>query len=123
MSLRCLFLDPAGDAIRVREREERHSPGALSGLTGLNITMLTERIRPRLSPAARERLRVHVYDETVRFNIVLVDHRIGTVQPYMPDARGADSPTFVLEPGEDDAGLFAVFDQVFESMWERSEPR
>ena len=40
-----------------------------------------------------------------------------------PATRGADSPTLVVEPGEDGTGLFAVFDQVFESLWERSKPR
>lgn len=122
-TMRCLFLDPQGDAIRVREREEGHPPGALVGLTELNIGMLTERIGARLSSSARERLQVRVYDETIRFNIILIDERIGVVQPYMPDSRGTDSPTLVMEPGQDSAGLFPVFAQVFESLWERSKPR
>ena len=122
-TMRCLFLDPLGDAIRAREREEGHASGALVALTELNIGMLTERIGGRLSPAARERLQVRVYDETIRFNIILIDERIGVVQPYMPESRGTDSPTLVLEPGRDSAGLFPVFAQVFESLWERSKPR
>jgi hypothetical protein len=122
-TMRCLFLDPQGDAIRAREREEGHASGALVALTELNIGMLTERIRARLSPAARERLQVRVYDETIRFNIILIDERIGVVQPYMPESRGTDSPTLVLEPGRDSAGLFPVFAQVFESLWERSKTR
>jgi hypothetical protein len=122
-SVRCLFLDPQGDAIRVREREERHSPGALSALTELNIGTLVDRVRPRLSLAARDRLEVRVYDETVRFNILLIDGRIGVVQPYLPESRGTDSPTLVLDPTRDAAGLYPVFEQVFESLWERGKPR
>jgi hypothetical protein len=122
-TMRCLFLDPQGDAIRAREREEGHAPGALVALTELNIGMLTGRIGTRLSPAAHERLQVRVYDETIRFNIILIDERIGVVQPYMPESRGTDSPTLVLEPRQDSTGLFPVFAQVFESLWERSKPR
>jgi hypothetical protein len=123
MSLRCLFLDPRGDAIRAREREERHPPGALVGLTELNMAMLADRVGQRLSPAAGERLQIRVYDETIRFNILLVDRRVGVVQPYMPESRGTDSPTLVLEPERDSTGLFPVFEQVFDSLWERSKPR
>lgn len=123
MTLRCLFLDPRGDAIRAREQEERHPAGALVGLTELNLTMLTDRVGRRLSSTSRERLQVRVYDETIRFNILLIDRRIGVVQPYMPESRGTDSPTLVLEPERDSAGLFPVFEQVFDSLWERSKPR
>ena len=120
--LRCLFLDPKGDAIRAREREEGHPVGLLSTLTDLNIRMLIERVRPRLQVSARERLQVATYDETVRFNIVLIDDRLGVVQPYLPHSRGVDAPTLVLEPGDAGDGLFPVFSRIFEAMWERSRP-
>ena len=122
-TLRCLFLDPNGDAIKSREREEGHPPGLLSTLTGLNMSMLTDRVRTRLSPAARDRLHVAVYDETVRFNILLVDHHTGVIQPYLPGVRGVDSPTFVVERQPDaDGGLYPVFAQVFDALWDRSTP-
>ena len=123
MSLRCLFLDPGGTAIRTREQEEHHPPGALVGLTELNIAMLAERVGRELPPVARERLQIRVYDETIRFNILLIDRRVGVIQPYLPESRGTDSPTFVLEPARDGEGLFPVFEQVFESLWERSRLR
>lgn len=123
MTLRCLFLDPGGIAIRTREQEERHPPGALVGLTELNIAMLSERVGRQLPLEARERLQIRLYDETIRFNILLVDRELGVIQPYMPESRGTDSPTFVLEPARDSDGLFPVFEQVFESLWERSRPR
>jgi len=116
---RCLFLDPHGASVASREREEGHPVGALSTLTELNIRMFTERVRPRLSPTGIQRLQVAVYDETIRFNILLVDDRRGVVQPYLPAARGIDSPTLVLEAREYGAGLLPTFRQVFESMWER----
>jgi hypothetical protein len=46
---RCLFLTPQGQATRDREREEGHRPGRLSTLTELNMLMLTDRVRSRLS--------------------------------------------------------------------------
>ena len=38
--LRCLFLDPAGDATKAREREEGFPEGHLAALTELNIRTL-----------------------------------------------------------------------------------
>ncbi|MEU0566474.1 DUF5919 domain-containing protein [Nonomuraea sp. NPDC005983] len=119
--IRCLFLDPKGEAIRAREAEERYTDGTLTTLTALNISMLT-RLRDRLDPESAQRLELHVYDETIRFNILLVDRGLCVVQPYLPQARGVDSPTLVITDNTAADGLFPVFDQVFTSMWERSRP-
>ncbi|WP_157249010.1 DUF5919 domain-containing protein [Nonomuraea typhae] len=119
--IRCLFLDPKGTAIRAREDEERYTDGTLTTLTALNITMLT-RLRDKLTPEAAERLELHVYDETIRFNILIIDRGTCVVQPYLPQARGVDSPTFVITDNTAAEGLFPVFDQVFTDMWERSRP-
>ena len=73
-------------------------------------------------PEAAERLEIHVYDETIRFNILIVDGSTCVVQPYLPAARGVDSPTLVITDNTAADGLFPVFDQVFTSMWERSKP-
>ncbi|MDR8414379.1 hypothetical protein MTP10_37320 [Nonomuraea sp. 3-1Str] len=43
-------------------------------------------------------------------------------QPYLPQARGVDSPTLVIADNTAADGLFPVFDQVFTDMWERSTP-
>ncbi|MFF4775369.1 DUF5919 domain-containing protein [Microtetraspora fusca] len=119
--IRCLFLDPKGEAIKAREREESYTDGTLQTLTALNISMLT-RLKNRLDAEAAERLEVHVYDETIRFNILIVDGTTCVVQPYLPAARGVDSPTLVITDNTAADGLFPVFDQVFTSMWERSKP-
>ncbi|MFD9949923.1 DUF5919 domain-containing protein [Nonomuraea sp. NPDC059023] len=57
-----------------------------------------------------------------QFNILLIDRAICVVQPYLPQARGVDSPTFVITDNTAAEGLFPVFDQVFNEMWERSRP-
>ncbi|MER7211089.1 MULTISPECIES: DUF5919 domain-containing protein [Streptosporangium] len=44
------------------------------------------------------------------------------VQPYLPQARGVDSPTIVINDNTAADGLFPVFDRVFTSLWERSLP-
>ncbi|MEV4112428.1 DUF5919 domain-containing protein [Nonomuraea sp. NPDC049695] len=119
--IRCLFLDPQGKAIRDREAEEGYTDGTLTTSTALNISMLT-RLRHRLDPESAQRLELHVYDETIRFNILLVDRGLCVVQPYLPQARGVDSPTLVITDNTAADGLFPVFDQVFTSMWERSRP-
>ncbi|MFI6457528.1 DUF5919 domain-containing protein [Streptosporangium amethystogenes] len=119
--IRCLFLDPHGNAIRAREDEEGYEDGTLTTLTALNISMLN-RLKAKLTPEAAELLELRVYDETIRFNILIVDGTTCVVQPYLPQARGVDSPTIVINDNTAADGLFPVFDQVFTSMWERSSP-
>lgn len=118
--LQCLFLDPEGEAIKAREREEGYTDRYLTTLTKLNIEVLA-RVRDRLPAGARDRLSIAVYDETIRFGIVLVDDDTCVVQPYLPRARGVDSPTFLLRRGGPEAtGLYAAFERVYSELWERS---
>ncbi|MBG0820579.1 hypothetical protein HS048_07510 [Planomonospora sp. ID91781] len=119
--IRCLFLDPHGAAIKAREAEERYTDSTLSTLTALNINVLN-RLKTSLDPQSAERLEIAVYDETIRFNIVIVDRTTCVVQPYLPQARGVDSPTFVITDNTAAEGLFPVFDRIFTSLWERSRP-
>jgi hypothetical protein len=120
-SVDCLFLQPYGHSIAAREREERYPEGHLSALTELNLQILVQRVRERLTDEVRTRLRVATYDETIRFNILLLDHEMGIVQPYLPTARGVESPMFLLRrrPGR---GLYVVFEQIFDWLKEQSTP-
>jgi len=65
-------------------------------------------------------MRLAVYDETIRFNIVLVDDRVCVVQPYLPQARGIDSPTLLIRRNGAPGGLYPVFEQVYDAIAERS---
>ena len=116
----CLFLDPEGQNICIREQEEGHQVGHLANLTSLNIQAL-RRIEIRLSDEAKGRLEIRCYDETARFNITILDNAICIVQPYLPDSRGVESPTLVLKRQDDMAGLYDTFTRVFESMWDRAK--
>jgi Domain of unknown function (DUF5919) len=118
-TIECLFLVPNGQYIQQREREESHPEGLLSTLTTVNIEAL-RRIRTKLSTDAKDNLKIRTYDETVRFNITIIDDETCIVQPYMPDARGVESPTLVMEKQAAEAGLFDTFEQVFTSMWDRA---
>lgn len=117
--LHCLFLDPDGDAIQAREREEGYTDRFLTTLTKLNIEVLT-RLRSRLPTDAQDRLTVAVYDETIRFNIVLIDGTTCVMQPYLPQARGVDAPTFLIERDDEGTGLYHTFEQVFTELAGRS---
>lgn len=117
-TIRCLFLDPEGEEIARREAEEDQEPGALSGLTALNIKVL-QRAREKARGSAGS-LQIRTYDETARFNIVLVDSALCVVQPYLPRARGLESPTFVARKSES-AGLFDTFAGVFDGIWTRGK--
>ena len=117
-TLQALFLDPEGEAIRAREQEEGYTDNHLTTLTRLNIELLT-RLRKRLSPEAQDRLSVAVYDETIRFNITLINNQLCVMQPYLPNARGVDSPTFLAERNPTGAGLYGTFEEIFTALWER----
>jgi hypothetical protein len=118
--MRCLFLDPAGQAIKEREREEAHPPGRLSVLTEINIQTLT-RVRDQLPEEARARMEIATYDQTIRFNILLID-QLCVMQPYMVSARGIDSPTFVIRRRRATSGLYPIFEQSFAALWATRTP-
>lgn len=119
--IRCLFLDPTGEHIRNREIEEGHPPGLLSSLTDLNIRTL-DRIRNLVARDSVGGLEIHVYDEPIRFNITIIDSQICVMQPYLPKARGVESPTFVARKS-DRSGIFTTFTSIFEIMWTSSQER
>ncbi|GAA0225855.1 hypothetical protein GCM10010492_25130 [Saccharothrix mutabilis subsp. mutabilis] len=118
--IRALFLDPNGTNITAREREEGLPEGHLSSFTKLNIEAL-QRVASKVSPEAQGRLDIRTYDEPVRYNILITDQAKCVVQPYLPDARGVESPTLVIEKDAAVPGLFDTFSQVFTSMWDRSK--
>jgi Domain of unknown function (DUF5919) len=120
-TMRCLFLDPAGEAIKAREREEAHPVGRLSVLTEINIQTL-QRVREQLPEETRARLELATYDETIRFNILLIDRQICVMQPYLVEARGVDSPTFVMRRRRSTSGLYPVFEQTFAVLWAKGTP-
>ncbi|MDG6107611.1 XRE family transcriptional regulator [Dactylosporangium aurantiacum] len=119
--IRCLFLDPEGDAIKAREREEGHPGPQLRVLTEMNIQLL-RRVRDRLPADKRDCLALGTYDQTIRFNVVLVDKRLCIAQPYLPTARGVESPTVVIEQRTPNTGLYATFEEIFATLWKASRP-
>ncbi|TLG09485.1 hypothetical protein FEK35_15300 [Nocardia cyriacigeorgica] len=118
-TIRSLFLDPAGANIKVREKEEGHRPGTLSNLTELNICAL-DRIRKKADPDMTGGIRIRTYDESPRFNLTIVDSELCVIQPYLPEARGVESPTFVSRKSEVD-GVFDTFVSVYDNMWARGQ--
>lgn len=119
-AIRCLFLNPHGVHVRSREVEEGHETGILSSLTELNIRSL-QRIRRRATPDAAGRIELRTYDQPVRFNITIVDAEMCIVQPYLPNCRGVESPTFVCRKSLG-PGLFDSFAGVFAAMWGQADP-
>lgn len=115
-----IFLNPQSEAMKLREEEEGYQHGFLGGLTEVNIKVMRERIQARLDSSIRDQFTLAVSDEIIRFNIILVDDNFGVFQPYLPEARGVDSPTFVMETDSPGTGFFHVFDQVFTSLWKRA---
>ncbi|WP_157101875.1 DUF5919 domain-containing protein [Nocardia caishijiensis] len=120
-TIRCLFLDPDGSNITEREHEEGHAAGALAHLTRLNIHML-QRVQSSRTVETGGRIHIRVYDAPVRFNLCIIDSEVCVMQPYLPFARGLESPTFVSKRREIE-GTFQTFATVFEEMWRKgTEP-
>ncbi|MGV0770821.1 DUF5919 domain-containing protein [Mycobacterium syngnathidarum] len=120
-TIRCLFLDPAGRHTADRETEEGHAPSVLSTLTTLNIRTL-QRIQQRLPTEARPNLALRTYNEPIRFNITIIDSMTCIVAPYLPNARGVESPTLLINKRDDTPGLFDIFTTVFDHLWNRGRP-
>lgn len=116
---RCLFLDPADDSSRARDLEEGHVSGTLANLTNLNIQAL-RRIRERSSQDSPGRIAVRTYSGPPRFNLTIIDSTLCVMQPYLPQARGLESPTFVIRRSGT-TGLFDTFSGVFEAQWESGQ--
>ncbi|WP_028934280.1 DUF5919 domain-containing protein [Pseudonocardia spinosispora] len=116
-TVECLFLDPEGEEIELREQEEGHAEGHLRSLTRLNIQVL-RRLSTQLSDEARDRLELRTYGGPLRFNITIVDEWLCIAQPYLPFARGVESPTFVTDRRISETGLFETFQQTYTALWE-----
>ncbi|UPK76405.1 DUF5919 domain-containing protein [Nocardioidaceae bacterium SCSIO 66511] len=118
--LRALFLEPESDAMRARELEEGyHDPGKLSLLTTMNMEILQQRVYDQLSNDARPRMQIATYSETIRFNLIIVDDELCIAQPYLPATRGVDAPTFVIKRQWATGGMFGVFQQMLDHLWDR----
>ncbi|MFE9790007.1 DUF5919 domain-containing protein [Nocardia salmonicida] len=112
--IRCMFLDPRSRHTSDREREEGQPTGTLAALTGLNIAALRRMSQQVTTENLPGTLTIRTYDGPARFNIMVVD---GTCvfQPYLPMARGVESPAFVIEA--EAGGLYATFTGAFEALW------
>lgn len=119
-NVRCAFLAPWQTAIQRREEEEGYTAGQLSTLTELNLQILSQRVHQRLAPEHRDRLQIRIYNDTLRFNIMVVDRSVAVVQPYMPTQRGIESPTLLVRSRKAGAGLFSIFERTFDWIWERA---
>ncbi|WP_261574710.1 DUF5919 domain-containing protein [Frankia gtarii] len=113
-----LFLNPRGEHIGEREREEGFSSGDLAALTRINMELLLK-LRDDLGSHS-ENLRIGVYDEPLRYNIVIVDDSRCVIQPYLPAMRGVESPTLVAMREVEDGSIFMTFDEVLSSLEDRS---
>lgn len=124
-TVQCLFLDPGGEAIASREEEEGYHNHELAALTSINIQSLVSRVRDRLDGPLQSKLEIGTYEETIRFNILLIDKtdddRLCVFQPYLPASRGVDSPTFVANRRWPNSGLYPTFEAVFDALWKRRE--
>jgi len=82
---------------------------------------MLRRLRAELPVDERDRIAMRTYNEPVRFNITIINDRQCIAQPYMPAARGVDSPTFVMRRRPDGSGMFGSFERVFTALWEGGE--
>ncbi|WP_052851434.1 SAV2148 family HEPN domain-containing protein [Streptomyces avicenniae] len=133
--VRLLFLNPAGSAMRRRERELGLKRGELGRAVETSI-LHVRRVRARVrDPEAFE---IHVFDDTPRFSAYFVDADgpggVAVVQSYLRRSRGMETPALVLRragrevirrdhPASDgELTLFETYREEFEWAWEESRP-
>lgn len=56
------------------------------------------------------------------YNILIAEGRACVVQPYLPQARGVDSPTLLIRPAAEPGSLYPVFEHVWDALAKRSTP-
>ncbi|GGK43346.1 DUF5919 domain-containing protein [Nocardia camponoti] len=108
--IRCLFLDPTSRHTDEREAEEGQVRGTLTSLIAINRAMMQRIARKTRSAAGT--LTTRTYCAPPRLNIIRVDE-LCAFQPYLPQARGLDCPTFVATGSE----LREAMATTFESLW------
>jgi hypothetical protein len=75
-------------------------PGTLCELTRINIRSLQDRVRGQLPDDGRSRLEIATYDETIRFNIALVDDQVASSSlTYRPCVGSTRRPSFCSAGG------------------------
>ncbi|MQY16254.1 hypothetical protein SRB5_64520 [Streptomyces sp. RB5] len=136
--IRLLFLNPAGSAVRRRERELELRKGELSRSVELNIRYM-RRVRSRVrGPVGQDPgalFEIRVFDDTPRFTAYLVDgdgaDGVGVVQTYLRRTRAMETPALVLRSarralihgeGGGEPGLFETYREEFEATWGDSRP-
>lgn len=133
---RLLFLNPASGAMRRRERELALKRGELARTVETSI-LHVRRVRSRARDA--KAFEIHVFDEVPRFSGYFVDadgpDGVAVVQSYLRHSRGMESPALVLrragrevvrsdaeQDREGEVGLFDVYREDFEALWDGSRP-
>ncbi|MFC7218419.1 SAV2148 family HEPN domain-containing protein [Streptomyces polyrhachis] len=136
--VRLLFLNPAGSAVRRRERELGLRKGELSRSVELNIRYM-RRVRSRVRMAVGQdpgsAFEIRVFDDTPRFTAYLVDgdrpDGVGVVQTYLRRTRAMETPALVLRSagrelvhghGGGEPGLFETYREEFQEAWGDSRP-
>jgi hypothetical protein len=111
--VRLLFLDPDG---------ETAAGSVVATRAAANIDVV-QRLRLDLNPASDRRVDVRVADEPMPCDLTLINNVMCVLRPALPPVHGVDPPAFVMTRTEDDGNdLYAVFNQVFSSVWARSRP-
>jgi transcriptional regulator with XRE-family HTH domain len=88
-----------------------------------SLTKLIREGASRLPDEMRDGVEIAIYDETIRFNVTLVDDCKCIVQPYLPALRSVDSPTIVIDRTVAGTGLYQTFKRVFDLLWQDRKPR
>ncbi len=113
----CLFLNPNGQYILEREKEEGFDSRQLEYLTQINLDLL---LAMRDSLSSVRNLRIGLYDEPARYNLTVIDDSLCVLQPYLPGLRGIESPTIVAARNVEDGSIFEAFNAALSSIEGRS---
>ena len=117
-----LFLDPEGESIKNREKDEypNSTRNPIINVTNTNIS-ITEEIFAQVKDIGK--FHYKLYDKFSNLNFYIIDNHYIILQNYLPGFRGQECPVFVIKNEGTQHGLFNLYLEVFERLWKNAYER
>jgi hypothetical protein len=123
VEMKILFLDPNGNAVITREKEDGRRKTA--DTIRSSIRVVWEQIRSKLDgeSGAQGLLRLYVYDATPSSGVTWIDDSFMVVTHYLAGFANVTSPALIVKPvetGPDASDLYRTYEENAERLIERS---
>ncbi len=115
LQISLLFQRPFSEIINQKEKEEKRSPGRISGDCLVNIRKALA-LKSKLSESQGKRFRIYLIDDIVPVAFILLWDDEVYFEPYLSREIGRTCPTFVLRKNQTNEKVFLEFDNYVNSL-------